>query len=293
MKLHVDQVSKKYGGKVWALQNINLEISPGIVGLLGPNGAGKSTLLKILATVTKPTQGRVIWDGVDVQEYPNKIRSVLGYLPQYFGIYDNLNAIEFLTYIALLKGLNYSTSKKVIHHLLDVVHLADVAKRKLGTYSGGMKQRIGIAQALLNNPQILIIDEPTVGLDPQERINFRNMLSDLAGERIIILSTHIVSDIETLAGKVAIMNYGKLITYSKPEELLAAVDGYVWETLIPSSELEEFRKNYIINSVCYGKMGTTVRFIFKGSPDYNVQSVKPTLEDAYLYYIYEYEKISQ
>ncbi|MCK4258114.1 MAG: ABC transporter ATP-binding protein [Halanaerobiales bacterium] len=260
MKLHVDQVSKKYRGKVWALQNFELEITPGIVGLLGPNGAGKSTLLKILATITKPTLGRVVWDGVDVQEYPNKIRSVLGYLPQDFGIYDNLNAIEFLKYIALLKGLNHSASKKVIHHLLEVVHLADVATRKLGTYSGGMKQRIGIAQALLNNPQILIVDEPTVGLDPQERINFRNMLSDLAGEKIIILSTHIVADIETLAGKIAIMNHGKLITYSEPEELLAAVDGQVWETMISSSELEKFRKKYIINSVGHGKSGTMVRF---------------------------------
>jgi ABC-type Na+ transport system ATPase subunit NatA len=169
-------------------------MTPGVWGLLGPNGAGKSSLMRILATITRPTEGKVLWDGEDITGNPSHLRTVLGYLPQDFGVYPNLNALEFLQYMAAIKGLDRRTAGRRIDELLQIVNLVDARKRSLGTYSGGMKQRIGIAQALLNDPQLLIVDEPTVGLDPEERVRFRNLLSDLSGNRIVILSTHIVSD---------------------------------------------------------------------------------------------------
>ena len=179
------------------LKGFSIEIKPGILGLLGPNGAGKSTFMRILATITKPTEGRVLWNDADVVKSPDSLRAVLGYLPQDFGVYPNLNCIEFLEYMAAIKGLDAKSTKRRIDELLQVVNLVEAAKRPLGGYSGGMKQRVGIAQALLNDPQLLIVDEPTVGLDPEERVRFRNLLSDLSGERIVILSTHIVSDVRS------------------------------------------------------------------------------------------------
>jgi len=189
MRLEVEGVSKRYKGDTWGLRDFSLALEPGIVALLGPNGAGKSTLMRILATITKPTMGRVIWNGVDTARDPDALRAVLGYLPQDFGIYPNLNAVEFLEYVAALKGLDGRSARNRILELLRVVNLFDARKRPLGGYSGGMKQRVGIAQALLNDPQLLIVDEPTTGLDPEERVRFRNLLSDLAGERIVMLST--------------------------------------------------------------------------------------------------------
>src|ERR1700683_5438273 len=199
MQLVIEQVSKVYKGNIWALRDFSLEVGPGILGLLGPNGAGKSTLMRILATITLPTTGRAIWDGTDIARSPDALRSVLGYLPQDFGVYANLNAVEFLEYIAAAKGLDGRSARRRIDELLDVVNLVDAKKRPLGQYSGGMKQRVGIAQALLNDPELLIVDEPTAGLDPEERARFRNLLSELSGGRIVIFSTHIVSDLEGVA----------------------------------------------------------------------------------------------
>ena len=194
-----------------------------MLGLLGPNGAGKSTLMRILATITKPTEGRVRWNGEDIATSPDGLRSVLGYLPQDFGVYPNLTAVEFLEYLAAVKGLESGVARRRIDELLALVNLTDARKRPLGGYSGGMKQRIGIAQALLNDPKLLIVDEPTVGLDPEERVRFRNLLSDLGGERIVILSTHIVSDVEAAANEIAIVDRGRLLTHAEPEALLAGV----------------------------------------------------------------------
>ncbi|HSQ75354.1 MAG TPA: ABC transporter ATP-binding protein, partial [Bacteroidota bacterium] len=191
MHLAMHNVGKRYAGGIWGLRDFTLALEPGILGLLGPNGAGKSTLMRILATVTTPTEGTVTWNGTDIVRSPETLRAVLGYLPQDFGIYPHLTAVEFLDYMAALRGLDARTAHRRIDELLQVCNLTDARKRPLGTYSGGMKQRIGIAQALLNNPQLLIVDEPTVGLDPEERVRFRTLLSDLSGERIIILSTHI------------------------------------------------------------------------------------------------------
>ena len=247
MELIIDNVSKLYKGKIWGLKGFSIKINTGILGLLGPNGAGKSTLMRILATITKPTEGNVNWNGIDILKYPNKVRVVLGYLPQDFGIYPNLNAIEFLEYIAVIKGLNGREAKKRIDDLLEVLNLTDVRKQPLSSYSGGMKQRIGIAQALLNDPKLLIIDEPTAGLDPEERIHFRNILSDLSGERIVILSTHIVSDIEASATSIAIINKGQLVIYSSPEKLIAQATDKVWELNIPSKDLPKIKNNYLKN----------------------------------------------
>ena len=220
MKLTIEGVGKSYRGRVWALRDFSLELGPGVLGLLGPNGAGKSTLMRILATITRPSEGRVTWDGVDVATAPNGLRATLGYLPQDFGVYPNLSAVEFLEYMAAVKGLGGAATRRRIDELLQLVNLTEAARRPLGGYSGGMKQRVGIAQALLNDPGLLIVDEPTVGLDPEERVRFRSLLSDLSGERIVILSTHIVSDVEAVANDIGILNQGRLVQHGTPESLL-------------------------------------------------------------------------
>ena len=231
MQLIIDKAGKLYRGgqgKVWALRNFSLELRPGVLGLLGPNGAGKPTLMNIVATITRATEGTVTWNGADLQRQPDAVRAVLGYLPQDFGVYPNLNAVEFLEYFAAVKGLDAAGAHRRIDELLQLVNLTDVRKRPLGGYSGGMRQRIGIAQALLNDPQLLIVDEPTAGLDPEERVRFRNLLSDLSGDRIVILSTHIVSDVEATATEIALISGGALVAHAPPEELLRAAECSVW-----------------------------------------------------------------
>lgn len=285
MKLVIDKVSKLYKGKIWGLRDFSLEVRPGVLGLVGPNGAGKSTLMRILATVTKPTEGKVTWNGTDIAKSPDRLRAVLGYLPEDFGIYPNLNAVEFLEYLAAMKGLDGKLARKRIDELLQVVNLVEVRKRPLGGYSGGMKQRVGIAQALLNDPQLLIVDEPTSGLDPEERVRFRNLLSDLSGERIVILSTHIVSDVEAAATEIAIINEGRLLTHSTPEALLRAVEGKVWEWVIPSADLTAARQRYLISSTVRRSDGVHVRLVADTPPGAEAQAISPTLEDAYLHCI--------
>src|SRR5262245_48078480 len=237
MRLEIDEVSKRYRGGLWALRQFSLAADSGVLGLLGPNGAGKSTLMRILATITRPTEGRVTWNGADVRQAPDRLRAVLGYLPQDFGVYPNLNAVEFLEYMAAVKGLDGAAARRRIEELLMVLNLSDAARGPLGGYSGGMKQRVGIAQALLNDPQVLIVDEPTVGLDPEERVRFRNLLSELSGERIVILSTHIVSDVEATATAIALIRQGRLVHQGAPEALLQSVEGKVWEWESASAEL--------------------------------------------------------
>jgi len=222
LSLSVTDLRKDYPRKPRALDGLSLTLGPGILGLLGPNGAGKSTLMRILATVAKPTAGQASWNGVDIVARPNVVREVLGYLPQDFGIYPNLNAVEFLEYLAAVRGLDAKTARKRIDELLVLVNLVDARKRPLGGYSGGMRQRIGIAQALLNEPKLLIVDEPTVGLDPEERVRFRDLLGEMSGERIVILSTHIVSDVEAIANDIAIVAEGRLLTRGTPAEVTRA-----------------------------------------------------------------------
>jgi ABC-type multidrug transport system ATPase subunit len=220
MKFTIENLSKQYRRDFWGLRELDLELGSGVIGLLGPNGAGKSTLMRMLATITQPTEGTIKWNGIDIAKSPDPLRSILGYLPQDFGVYPNLSAIEFLEYMAAIKGMDSKASRRRIEELLEVVNLKDAAKRPLGGYSGGMKQRMGIAQALLNDPQLLIVDEPTVGLDPEERVRFRNLLSDLSGQRIVLLSTHIVSDVEAIATEIVIINKGRKLQHAAPETLL-------------------------------------------------------------------------
>ena len=282
MQLSIENVSKRYRGGNWALRNFTLHQKPGVLGLLGPNGAGKTTLMTILATITRATEGRVTWNGSDLATNPDALRSTLGYLPQDFGVYPNLNAVEFLEYLAAVKGLDAPAAKRRIDELLDLVNLTDVCKRSLGGYSGGMKQRVGIAQALLNDPQLLIVDEPTAGLDPEERVRFRNLLSELSGERIIILSTHIVSDVEATATDIALISQGTLVAYASPEELLRQVEGKVWEWILPSADLNAARQKYLISNTARRSNGAHAR-VLGDAPPAGAQPVLPNLEDAYLF----------
>jgi len=282
MNLLIESVAKQYRGNVWGLQNVSLALRPGVLGLLGPNGAGKSTLMRILATITRPTRGRVIWNNADVLSSPDPLRMVLGYLPQDFGIYPHLTAFEFLEYLAAVKGLEPSAARRRIDELLSVVNLSDVRDRALGGFSGGMRQRVGIAQALLNDPQLLIVDEPTAGLDPEERVRFRNLLSELSGERIVILSTHIVSDVEAVATNIAILNHGLLLAHDSPESLLAAISGRVWEVVVPSAALPAIQQQHLITSTAHRSDGVHVRVVCNSAPLPQAQALEPTLEDAYL-----------
>ena len=282
LHLAIQNVSKRYRGNVWALRDFSLEIGPGVLGLLGPNGAGKTTLMNILATITRASGGTVTWNGIDLARRPDAIRSVLGYLPQDFGVYPNLNAVEFLEYLAAVKGLDATASRRRIDELLNLVNLADVRNRPLGGYSGGMKQRVGIAQALLNDPLLLIVDEPTAGLDPEERVRFRNLLSELSGERIVILSTHIVSDVEAAATNIALISQGTLVAHSSPENLLRQVEDRVWEWVIPSAELIEAKQRYLISNTTRRSDGVHAR-VLGDAPPAGARPAAPTLEDAYLY----------
>jgi ABC-type multidrug transport system ATPase subunit len=241
--------------------------------------------MRILATVTRPTEGTVTWNGSDILQSPDQLRSVLGYLPQDFGVYPHLNAVEFLQYIAAVKGLNGQSARERIHQLLDMVGLFDVRQRPLGGYSGGMKQRVGIAQAMLNDPRLLIVDEPTAGLDPAERVRFRNLLCDLGADRIVILSTHIVSDIEASATEIAVLNLGQLLMHGTPEQLLRSVQGKVWECVVPSSHLASLRQNQLVSSAVHRSDGVTARLITNRPPGADAMPVTPTLEDAYLHEI--------
>ena len=282
MKLEIADVSKRYKN-VWGLREFSLTLASGVWGLLGPNGAGKSTLMSILATVTNPTEGNVTWNGIDIGTSPDELRPVLGYLPQDFGVYPNLSAVEFLEYLAAIKGLDGKLARRRIDELLQVFNLVEARNRPLGGYSGGMKQRVGLAQALLNDPKLLIVDEPTVGLDPEERVRFRNLLSDLSGDRIVILSTHIVSDVEATATEIAIISDGRLLISAVPETLLQSVENKVWERVIPSVDVPAIRQQYLVSNVMRRSDGVHLRIVADSRPGADAVPMIPTLEDAYLY----------
>ena len=282
MNLTISHLSKQYRRDFWGLRDFDLELKPGVIGLLGPNGAGKSTLMRMLATITQPSAGTIHWNGVDIVKSPDALRAVLGYLPQDFGVYPNLTGLEFLEYMAAIKGLDGKTARRRIDELLVVVNLVHAAKRPLGGYSGGMKQRVGIAQALLNDPQLLIVDEPTVGLDPEERVRFRNLLSDLSGERIVILSTHIVSDVEATATEIVIINQGRKLQHAAPEKLLALLDGKVWLWVIPSEALPALKTRTLVSGTLRRENGIQVRVVSESAPAPEAERVTPSLEDVYL-----------
>jgi ABC-type multidrug transport system ATPase subunit len=287
VQLAIENVTKRYKKGVVALREFSLDLKPGVLGLLGPNGAGKTTLMSILATITRATEGRVLWNGADIARDPDALRSVLGYLPQDFGVYPNLTAAEFLQYLAAVKGLDAATAARRIDELLELVNLTEARKRPLGGFSGGMKQRVGIAQALLNDPQLLIVDEPTAGLDPEERVRFRNLLSDLSGERIVILSTHIVSDVEATATDIALIAKGTLVAHATPEALLQQVEGKVWEWVVSSADLTRAKRQYLISSTTRRSDGVHAR-VLGDEPPAGAQPVAPNLEDAYLFCLSEH-----
>jgi ABC-2 type transport system ATP-binding protein len=282
VQLVIESLGKRYPGRGWALSEFTLTLTPGVTGLLGPNGAGKSTLMRILATVTRPSAGRVLWNGTDLARDPDALRETLGYLPQDFGVYPQLTALEFLDYIAAAKGLEPRSARRRIDELLELVNLVDARGRALGGFSGGMRQRVGIAQALLNDPRVLIVDEPTAGLDPEERVRFRNLLGELSGERIVLLSTHIVSDVEATAARIALLAHGRLLADEPPEGLLARVAARVWEVEVDAAELDALRERHLVGATLRRGSRVLARVVSDTAPSPSARSASATLEDAYL-----------
>ncbi|MEP0266316.1 ABC transporter ATP-binding protein [Dokdonia sp.] len=282
MRLEIQNVSKRYSKNKYGLKDFSITIEKGILGLLGPNGAGKSTLLKMIATVNKPTTGIISLNKNSIIKDPNYMRKQLGFLPQDFGVYPNLNAYEFLEYIAAMKGIGGKNLKPRIAQLLEGLNLIDAAKKPIGSYSGGMKQRVGIAQVLLNDPKIVLFDEPTVGLDPEERVRFRNLISDLSNDCIVILSSHIVSDIDTIADTVAIMKNGQLVSYGNQDDIVQNVHGKVFETTIEKEDLAAFKTKHIVVSTSRKNNKLVIRFITDTSNAIAAPK-EANLEDAYLY----------
>jgi ABC-2 type transport system ATP-binding protein len=280
--LELIDIGQVYRGGHRAVDGITLRLGAGMLGLLGPNGAGKSTLMRIAATVTRPTEGRVLFNGVDAVRDPDVLRRTLGYLPQDFGVYPNLTAREFLGYLAAAKGLSARSARARIDELLEVVNLSKAAKRPLSKYSGGMLRRVGIAQALLGDPRVIIVDEPTAGLDPQERVRFRNLLSDLAADRVVLLSTHIVSDVESVAADIAIVAGGQLRRRGSPEELLAEVDGHVWEVTVSSADVRGLQSQYLVSRMVRTPTGVRLRLLSATQPSASAIRAVPDLEDVYL-----------
>ena len=282
-ELNVEGVGYRYPNGHEALRGFDLTLGPGIVGLLGPNGAGKSTLMRILATLARPGTGRVLWNGEDIGRRPEALRAELGYLPQDFGVYAALSAREFLAYLAAVKGLPTRVARDRVDECLALVGLSEAADRRLGGYSGGMRQRVGIAQALLNDPKLLIVDEPTVGLDPEERLRFRHLITDLAGQRLVILSTHIVSDVEASASALAVMARGQLLFHGDTEALVASAVGHAWEWTVPESGLADARARFAVSSSLRRADGIRLRIVSEQSPGEGAAPVPPDLEDAYLW----------
>jgi ABC-type multidrug transport system ATPase subunit len=280
--LEICGVSKRYG-RVDALSDLTFRLGPGVTGLLGPNGAGKSTLMRILATVTPPSSGRVRWCGTDVAGDPDAVRRELGYLPQDFGVYANLNAVEFLRYLASLKGLAGAAGRARVDEVIEAVGLREAARRALGGFSGGMRQRVGIAQALLNDPRLLIVDEPTVGLDPGERIRFRELLAGLAGARVVLLSTHIVSDVEATAGALVILAGGRLLAQGSPGSLLGPLEGRVWTATVAHDQVALLRERHVVSGTMRRPDGVQLRIVSTGPPVAQARPATATLEDAYLH----------
>jgi ABC-2 type transport system ATP-binding protein len=290
MELTLERLSKRYQEK-WAVRDFSIDFEPGVYGLLGPNGSGKSTLMRMLVDVLKPTGGRILLDGRDISLMGDEYRDKLGYLPQNFGVYKNFTAHRFLLYLAALKGIERKKAECKIDELLTFVNLKDMKNKKIKTFSGGMKQRLGIAQALLNDPHILMLDEPTAGLDPNERIRFRNLISEISSDRIILLSTHIVSDVEYIAKDIVVMKKGVLLQAAPSAALVKEMDGKVWRVHIQESDLLGLKQHHVIGNILRQSDGLDVRVISEQLPFPDAVQVKPGLEDYYLYHFGEEAKV--
>jgi ABC-type multidrug transport system ATPase subunit len=282
-KLIITDLSKTYKNGVKALQNISLQIPKGMFGLLGPNGAGKSSLMRTIATLQEADTGSIHMGNLNILDQPNELRKVLGYLPQQFGVYPALSAEMLLNHLAVLKGImNGKERKAIVQALLHKVNLYEVRKQKLGEFSGGMKQRFGIAQALLNNPKLLIVDEPTAGLDPVERNRFYNLLSEVGEQTIVILSTHIVDDVKELCTKMAIINKGKVIIQGNPLQIMENLRGRLYEKTIQKSELELFKKEYQVISDRLYLGNQLVHVVSDTHPGSDFKAIDANLEDVYM-----------
>lgn len=283
-ELKTEALTKEYKGKK-AVSEVTLSLTSGVYGLLGENGAGKTTLMRMLCGLLKQDKGRILCDGTEIQKMGGGYRRLLGYLPQNFGYYPDYSAKRFLMYMAALKGLPQGYSRRRVDELLELVSLTEEKDKKLKTFSGGMLKRVGIAQALLNEPEILILDEPTSGLDPNERVRFRNIISSLSKERIVILSTHIVSDIEYIADEIFMMKKGGLVTSGTVQQLNREIGNFVWEYIADGEEAEQLKGNYVIANLKNQREGILLRIISRDKPVPGAVNVEPTLEDTYLYYL--------
>ncbi len=287
MELTIDRLTKQYKNKI-AVDRFESKLNEGIYGLLGANGAGKTTLMRMICDIQKPTSGQIKYNGKNIQKLGEDYRALIGYLPQDFGYYPDFTAYDFLMYISALKGISKQKAEMRVNELLQIVNLEKERKQKIKTFSGGMKQRLGIAQAMLNNPKILILDEPTTGLDPKERVKFRNLISGFSKDKIVILSTHIVSDIEFIADKIIVMKEGEKILSGTPEELIRNLQGKVWKCLAYSrQEVDTLNSEYCIINIHQEKDFVELRIVSDEKPTLNAVNIEPNLEDLYLAYFQE------
>ena len=286
MDLRISNLTKDFDG-FKAVNNFSYQMDCGVYGLLGVNGAGKTTLMRMLTTLMKPTSGHITWDGEDVFAMDGKYRMLLGYLPQDFGYYPDFSVCDYLMYIAALKGIRPAVAKQRVKELLKQVGLVKARNKKMKTLSGGMKRRAGIAQAMLNDPKILILDEPTAGLDPSERIRFRNLISELSEDRIVLLSTHIVSDIEYIANEILLMKDGQLVISGTSEDIIDSMPESVWISRVAKSSIDVCLKRFKVSNVKTVPGGAELRIISRNQPTENAVQVDATLEDVFLYYFGE------
>ncbi len=282
MELKLDRLTKQFGARI-AVDRVSATLAPGVTGLLGANGAGKTTLMRMVCDVLRPTGGQILLDGRDASELGDEYRALLGYLPQDFGYYPDFSALDFMRYMATLKGFSDRDGRARSMELLDEVGLADDARRKVKTFSGGMRQRLGIAQAMLNDPAILVLDEPTAGLDPKERVRFRNLIAGFAQDKVVILSTHIVSDVEFIANRILVMRQGSFVLDGTPEQVVKQAAGKVWECRVETRRAEEMSASLQVANVRYATDGhAVVRVVADEPPMVGASVVEPTLEDLYL-----------
>lgn len=286
MELELKNVSKEFSG-VHAVNHVSFSMKKGVYGLLGVNGAGKTTLMRMLCTLIRPTGGEILWNGKNILGLGADYRNILGYLPQDFGYYPDLSIYDYMMYIASIKGIRQGAARKRTKQLLGRVGLAKYEKRKMKTLSGGMARRVGIAQAMLNNPQILVLDEPTAGLDPNERIRFRNLISELSEDRLVLLSTHIVSDVEFIANQIMLMKNGRFFYAGTTEDLVSSMEESVWHCTVPKQSVNDFVGKYLVNNVKTVPGGAELRILSKVPPTKQAVREEATLEDAFLLYFGE------
>lgn len=292
LELRLNHLSKHYSNKI-AVNQVDYAFTRGVYGLLGANGAGKTTMMRMICNILKPTSGEVLCNDSPIDKLGGDYRRLLGYLPQEFGYYPDFTAHRYLMYLASLKALPREVAADKVEELLELVELSQVKKHRLKTFSGGMLRRLGIAQAMLNDPRILILDEPTSGLDPKERIRFRNIISSLGSGRIVILSTHIVSDVEFIADQILLMKNGSLIKSGDISEILAPVAGKVWECEVDAREANDYSSRYAVSNLKHGEKGVRLRIVSEDKPAANAVSAEPNLEDGYLHYFEEYQEESR